>query len=236
MAKKSNNIALLFDHIAPRYNLLNHVMTGGADYYWRWKLLKEVSSMSPPHAVLDAACGTGDLTLLLHKQLPSIRRLVGVDFSERMLEIARRRLQKTPSEGANIDLLQADCTKLPFDEGTYDLVTCAFGVRNFTDKTAALSEFYRVLKPAGRLMLLELSVPTLPIIREGYRFYTKHALPWLGEHFADNKAAYKYLKNSIEKAPQRQDLTQIMEQAGFEQPLYQDLSLGIVTLYCGEKK
>ena len=180
-----------FDKIARDYDRMNHLMALGLDRWWRRRAVRELSTFNFQLSTLDVACGTGDMVVELLKQGCTV---TGVDLSEEMLAIARR---KTAS--ANFQL--GDAEALPFADGEFDAVTCAFGVRNFVHLEKGLEEMLRVLKPGGRMVILELATPDSALIRPFYNLYTRHIIPWLGQHIAGSREAYTYLPNSIERFP-----------------------------------
>ncbi len=175
-----------FDKIARDYDRMNHLMTLGLDRCWRRKAVKDLDGY-----VLDVACGTGDMVVELQKHGCNV---IGVDLSEEMLAIAK---VKAPTATYMI----ADAEHLPFEDATFDAVTCAFGVRNFVHLEQGLNEMLRVLKPGGRMVILELATPDNPLVRPFYNLYTRHIIPWLGSNIAGSREAYTYLPASIERFP-----------------------------------
>lgn len=188
-----------FDKIARTYDRLNHLMTLGLDRLWRRRAVRGLHGN-----VLDVACGTGDMVVELQKHGCNV---TGVDLSEEMMAIAR---QKAPAA----TYMFADAERLPFPDGAFDAVTCAFGVRNFVHLKKGLGEMLRVLKPGGRMVLLELATPDSVIIRPFYDFYAKHTIPLLGKWLAGNRTAYTYLPESIERFPKGEDFMQIIKELG----------------------
>ena len=189
-----------FSTIACTYDRLNRIMTFGLDRCWRKRAVKGLHGN-----VLDVACGTGDMMVELMKQGCSV---TGVDISEEMLDIARLKVKGER-------LMLADVESLPFEDNTFDAVTCAFGVRNFVHLEQGLSEMLRVLKPGGTMVILELATPDSPIIRPFYNFYTKHIIPWLGSRIAGNREAYIYLPESIERFPKGDDFLKVILNSQF---------------------
>ena len=212
-----------FDKIARSYDRLNRVMTFGLDRCWRRRVAQEVVSVQCPGvSVLDVACGTGDMVLELVKRGCTV---TGIDLSEEMLAIAERKSRDTArrvrSRGNGlsrtrhaVSLQKADAEHLPFEDDSFDAVTCAFGVRNFVHLEQGLSEMLRVLKPGGRMMILELATPDSAIIRPFYNLYTKRIIPWLGSRIAGSREAYTYLPQSIERFPKGEAFIRIMEKVG----------------------
>jgi demethylmenaquinone methyltransferase / 2-methoxy-6-polyprenyl-1,4-benzoquinol methylase len=215
----------MFGSIAARYDQANHLLSCGIDFYWRRRAAKIVASWRPDK-IVDLASGTGDLALALQKRLPDAE-IVGVDFLPEMLELAKRK-------GVRQTVL-ADAMNLPFANGSFDCVTVAFGLRNMEDWGAALGEMSRVLKGNGHLLVLEFSLPTMPILRAVYRFYLHRCLPLLGSFLTRKKSAYGYLGDSIEDFPSGNAMCQLMAATGFHDANAQPLSGGIVTIYTAEK-
>jgi demethylmenaquinone methyltransferase/2-methoxy-6-polyprenyl-1,4-benzoquinol methylase len=217
----------LFDRIAPRYDLLNRLLSFGIDRRWRMAAVQELA-LDGQERILDAATGTGDVALAVAAAHPGIE-IIGVDLSANMLRAALPKLD--PARG-RISLLQGSCESLPLASGVCDGAVIAFGIRNVIEREVALTEFYRVLKPGGRLVVLEFSQPTWPLLAGLYRWYSCHMLPRVGSLLSDG-AAYRYLPDSVEVFPPRQTFLTMMESAGFRQVSHRDLTGGIVTLYCG---
>ena len=203
-----------FDTIAHTYDQLNHVMTLGLDCRWRKRAVRGLHGN-----VLDVACGTGDMVVELMRQGCTV---TGVDLSEEMLAIAR---QKTAAA-----VRVANAEALPFADGEFDAVTCAFGVRNFVHLEAGLREMLRVLKPGGKLVILELATPDSPLIKPFYRLYARRVIPWLGSCLADNREAYTYLPESIERFPKGEAFTGILKSLGVEAS-QRKLTFGVCRLY-----
>ena len=227
-----------FDKIATNYDCLNHIMTAGMDRLWRRRAAKEAikeatafcgraTKESQPHSVvasLDVACGTGDMAIELMKRGCSV---AGIDLSEEMLTIARR---KTAS--ANFQLANAEA--LPFDDATFDAVTSAFGIRNFVHLDKGLAEMARVLKSGGRMVILEMSTPDSSLVRPFYNLYTRRIIPWLGSRIAGNREAYTYLPNSIERFPKGEAMLQKLETVGLRAEQHK-FFFGVCRMYVCEK-
>ncbi|MCR4828449.1 MAG: bifunctional demethylmenaquinone methyltransferase/2-methoxy-6-polyprenyl-1,4-benzoquinol methylase UbiE [Bacteroidales bacterium] len=190
-----------FDKIARDYDRMNHLMTLDLDRWWRRRAVRELSTFNFQLSTLDVACGTGDMAVELLKHGC---RVTGVDLSEEMLSIARRK-----NASANFQLGNAEA--LPFADGEFDAVTCAFGVRNFVHLEQGLNDMLRVLKPGGRMVILELATPDNIIIKPFYNLYTKHIIPWLGKLVAGNREAYTYLPQSIERFPKGKDFLKTIQ-------------------------
>ena len=214
----------MFGRIARRYDLANHVLSGGTDFLWRRRAAKIVASWQPKH-VLDLATGSGDLALTLQRRLPEAT-IVAADFSPEMLEVARRK-------GVRETVL-ADALQLPFENGSFDCVTVAFGLRNMADWSAALREMSRVLRTRGHLLVLDFSLP-IGALRPAYRFYLHRCLPLLASLVTGQKAAYDYLGGSIEKFPSGGAMLEIIEKNGFGKASAEPLTGGIAAIYTAEK-
>lgn len=227
---KEIQVEAMFDNIAPAYDLMNRAMTGGLDRLWLRRLLRE-AERSAPTSIADLATGTGDVALALAHRLPRAR-IVGLDLSEGMLAKARA---KARTRGADVEFRQADCLATGLPDSSVDMVTIAYGVRNYADISAGLREMARILRPGGRVLILELSTPTASWCRPLYSFYTKKIIPLLGRMAAGDQRAYTYLPESIAAAPQGRQLTAIMEQCGFSDTTFTPLTLGVCTLYTATK-
>lgn len=215
----------MFGSIAQRYDLANHVLSCGADFYWR-KHAAEIVASWHPHSIVDLATGTGDLALALQRKMPTAE-IVGADFSEEMLAIAKRKGLRR--------VVTVDAMKLPFADGSFDCVTIAFGLRNLPDWSLALNEMKRVIKLRGHLLILEFSLPQLAVLRAGYRFYLHRCLPVVGSFLTKQKSAYNYLGDSIEQFPSGGKMVRLMESVGFSNAAAEPLTAGIVTIYTGDK-
>jgi demethylmenaquinone methyltransferase / 2-methoxy-6-polyprenyl-1,4-benzoquinol methylase len=225
MNSKRAHVREMFGSIAARYDLANHLLSFGADFYWRDRASAIVKAWHP-HTIADLATGTGDLALAMQKKLPHAE-LTGVDFLPEMLELARRKGVRR--------VVLADAMKLPFDDASFDCITIAFGLRNLQNYSAALTEMWRVLKSNGHLMVLEFSLPTSPILRAVYRFYLHRCLPLLGSFLTKKKSAYDYLGDSIEEFPTGSGMCELMLRTGYLFPTFEPLTGGIVTIYTATK-
>ena len=214
----------MFGGIARRYDLANHTLSCGIDFYWRKRAANTVASWRPCK-ILDLATGTGDLALALQKKLPDAE-VTGLDFLAEMLELAQRK-------GVRQTIL-GDAMKLPFPNGSFDCVTIAFGLRNMENWRGALAEMSRVLRRDGHLLVLEFSLPTISIVRTIYRFYLHRCLPMLGSFLTGRKSAYDYLGDSIEEFPSGCAMIDLIEASGFRRATLQPLSFGIVTIYTAQ--
>jgi demethylmenaquinone methyltransferase/2-methoxy-6-polyprenyl-1,4-benzoquinol methylase len=216
----------LFASIAGRYQAVNHVLSGGLDWYWRAVAVRLIRPWKPG-LVLDVATGSGDLAAAIGKNFNGCR-VIGADFCRPMLDVARR--QGLP------ELVEADGLHLPFPDGTFDAVTAAFGLRNMASWEGGLKEMARVLKPGGHLLILDFSLPTLPVIRPLYRFYLHRILPIIAGIATGRTDAYEYLGGSIEKFPSGETMTSLIRHCGFTNTNSKPLSLGTVSIYTGERK
>ena len=226
MTTQAARVREMFGSIAARYDIANHLLSCGIDFSWRERAARIVTGWHP-HSVADLATGTGDLALALQKKLPDAE-IAGVDFLPEMLELAKQKGLRQP--------VLADAMNLPFDDGSFDCVTIAFGLRNLENCTAALGEMSRVIKSNGHLLVLEFSLPTIPILRALYRFYLHRCLPLLGSSLTGEKNAYDYLGDSIEEFPSGDAMCHLMVENGFTSPTFEPLTRGIVTIYTATKR
>ena len=217
-----------FDTIARDYDRMNHLMTLGLDKMWRCRAVRELSTFHFPLSTLDVACGTGDMVVELLKHGCTV---TGVDLSEEMMTIAK---QKAPSA----TYMVADAEHLPFADGSFDAVTCAFGVRNFVHLEQGLSEMLRVLKPGGRMVILELATPDSPLVRPFYNLYTRRIIPWLGQRLAGSREAYTYLPQSIGRFPKGNAFLDIVQNSrvGVLDSSQRKLTLGVCRIYSINKE
>lgn len=225
---KGRQVEQMFDSIAPAYDLMNRAMTLGIDRRWR---AKAVGMLGSPGRILDVATGTGDLALLLARRMPGAK-VVGVDLSEGMIAVGRKKVEEA-GLADRITLQAADCLALPFADGEFDCVTVAYGVRNFADIAAGLREMRRVLRPGGKLCIIELSVPTNPLVRPFYHLYTRTLIPLVGRLVSHDSRAYSYLPQSIAAVPQGAEMCSLMTAAGFSGATFRPLTFGVCTIYLG---
>lgn len=226
--EKARRVRAVFESVADRYDVMNDVMSFGIHRLWkRWAV--ELAGLRPGQRVLDLAGGTGDLTALLARRAGTV---VLADVNPAMLERGRARLLDEGVAG-NVGYAQADAEHLPFGTHTFDCVTIAFGLRNVTDKEAALREMYRVLRPGGRVVILEFSRPTVAAVRPLYDLYSFRVLPLMGRLIAGDSASYRYLAESIRVHPDQETLKAMMERAGLGRCEYFNLSAGIVAVHRG---
>jgi demethylmenaquinone methyltransferase/2-methoxy-6-polyprenyl-1,4-benzoquinol methylase len=219
--------------VAKRYDLANHWLSGGIDFFWRHRLVQH-ARQDQPVDVLDLATGSGDVLFALRQGLGDQARLIGLDFCEPMLEQARAKRQKKALEEGGNQFLAGDCLALPFADESFDLITIAFGLRNLADRAKGLSEMRRVLRPGGRLIVLEFSQPYL-WFRPFYYLYLRGVLPWVARWLTGDRNAYLYLGSSISEFPDRTGLVQEIEQSGFSNVQAKALTFAIVALHEGKK-
>lgn len=230
--EKANLVRGVFDSVASRYDIMNDLMSGGLHRLWKRHTIDQ-AAVRPGHAVLDLAGGTGDLALKFARQVGPEGHVVLADINAAMLEQGRRRLIDAGVAG-NLTIAQVNAESLPFDTGAFDRITIAFGLRNVTDKEAALASMYRVLKPGGKALILEFSQPAAGI-KPAYDVYSFKILPLLGKLVAQDEDSYQYLAESIRMHPDQETLLAMMQDAGFERCRYQNLAGGIVALHIGYK-
>lgn len=224
----------MFEQIAPRYDLLNRLLSCRQDVYWRRMMVSEIK-VPAGGMLLDVACGTGDVAIEIIRQKESSVKVFGIDFSTSMLMLARDKTRDM-HDGSNIHLLSGNALNLPFKEETFDALTIAFGIRNIVDKLSALQVFYRTLTTGGMLLVLELAFPKKGLLPAFYHFYFRKILPLIGALFSKNLMAYRYLPCSVESFPDPYSFAAIMRKAGFQDIRWKKLALGIAVLYVGHKK
>jgi demethylmenaquinone methyltransferase/2-methoxy-6-polyprenyl-1,4-benzoquinol methylase len=230
--EKAQRVGAVFDSVAARYDLMNDVMSLGVHRLWK-RYTVELSGVRRGWQVLDSAGGTGDLAAHFAKLVGSQGRVVVADINAAMLQVGQDRLANQGLVG-NVEFVQADAENLPFVDDQFDLITIAFGLRNVTHKEAALASMFRVLKPSGRLLILEFSKVT-PWLKPLYDFYSFKALPLMGRLIANDADSYRYLAESIRMHPDQETLRDMMVDAGFERCDYHNLSGGIVAVHRGYK-
>lgn len=231
--RKREQVEQMFDSIAPAYDFMNRAMTLGIDRWWRRVAVKRLNNGNV-EKVLDVATGTGDFALQVWRSTGA-KSVVGIDLSEGMLEIARKKAHDAGADDV-MSFIKGDCLELPFSDGSFDAVTVAFGVRNFEDIARGYGEMSRVLRPGGKVCVLELSVPENSILRFFYNIYAMHVIPFFGSLKSGDKSAYRYLPLSIAAVPQGEKMCEIMRANGFENATATKLTFGVCTLYVAEKK
>lgn len=229
---KKQQVAGMFNDIAFRYDFLNRFLSAGIDVRWRRKAIRQLEK-NQPKSLLDVATGTADVAIMASEML-KCESIKGIDISDGMLEIGRKKIQKLGLQNT-IELLNGDCETINFSEHSFDAVTVAFGVRNFANLEKGLSEINRVLKPGGKLVVLEFSKPRNTVVKFMYNLYMKFICPNVGKLFSKNRSAYQYLDESINKFPEGKDFTAILDNLGYRNIYSKPLSLGICSIYCGEK-
>ena len=219
----------MFGSIAKRYDLLNHLLSGNVDKRWRRIVAKRVREKLPSSSsrILDVACGTGDLSLTLFEITGA--GVVGTDFCRPMLAIAAGKTS------GRVRLIEGDALDLPFRDGTFDVVTIAFGLRNLANVESGLAELARVLKPGGWVAVLEFSRPANAMLRPLFNLYFRKLLPWMGGLISGSRSAYTYLPASVQKFPDQSQLSLLMEQSGLDQVGYENLTGGIAALHMGRR-
>jgi demethylmenaquinone methyltransferase/2-methoxy-6-polyprenyl-1,4-benzoquinol methylase len=228
---KQHRVGSVFDSVAGNYDLMNDVMSFGVHRLWK-RFAVEQSGVHRGQIILDLAGGTGDLAERLSRMVGPDGEVVIGDINKSMLNVGRERLLDRGICG-NVQYVQANAENLPFPDSSFDCITIAFGLRNVTDKPKALESMYRVLKPGGRLLVLEFSKPVVPALKQAYDLYSFRILPVMGRLIARDEASYRYLAESIRMHPGQDELKALMEQSGFEDCEYFNLSGGIVALHRG---
>ena len=231
MAKKEG-VRKLFDNIAPDYDKLNHILSLNIDKGWRKKAVRNLVDTDEPLKVLDVACGTADFTIEIAQKVGKGSEVIGVDISEGMMAVGREKIKKA---GVSAELFVADCEDLPYSENTFDRISVGFGVRNFEHLELGLSQMCRVLTPGGKLVILELSVPSNAFIRWCYKLYFLKILPAIGGMISGNRGAYEYLPASVLRFPGPEKFIPMLKSAGFAQVDHTSLTLGICRMYVAKK-
>ncbi len=229
---KKQQVEKMFDNIAGKYDFLNHLLSMGIDKSWRMNLIDLLSGIHPA-SILDVATGTGDLAIQTSKAIPDAK-ITGLDISRGMLEVGERKIAKQNLSG-KIKMIYGDSEEMPFPDNTFDAVSVAFGVRNFGNLLKGLKEMNRVLKQGGKVFILEFSKPKSPLFRFVFNSYFKYVLPVIGKITSKDPKAYKYLFESVQAFPSYEDFLGIMKEAGFKSNNYKIQTLGICSIYIGEK-
>ena len=232
-SEKEKLVRGVFDSVADRYDLMNDLMSGGIHRLWK-RFTIELSAVRPGQTVLDIAGGTGDLTLKFSRLVGAEGRVLLADINASMLAVGRDRLIDSGAVG-NVHVVQCDAQYLPFPDNSVDCITIAFGLRNVTDKDKALRSMERILRPGGRLLVLEFSKPTNPVLERVYDTYSFKLLPFMGRLVANDEDSYRYLAESIRKHPDQDTLLGMMEDAGFVDCQYHNMTGGIVAVHKGIK-
>ncbi len=233
LSERGEKIQQMFSAIAPRYDFMNHLLSFGVDRRWRKKMVR-LLKFSDASRILDVATGTGDVVIEIARFTPSSVKITGVDFCPEMLELGRIKvLQSGYSD--RIDFTVAPCEDIPFSDNTFDSATIAFGIRNVVDRKLGLAEIWRVVRPGGRIVVLEFSTPSSGIFRCIYYFYFRRLLPLIGGIFSRFRA-YQYLPDSVLEFPSRKEFAKLLAEAGFHNIHIHDLTFGIATIFAGEKE
>ena len=230
---KKESIRQMFDQIAPSYDNLNHWLSLDVDKAWRRRSLAHIVD-GTPQQILDVACGTGDSTIAIARAAGTGSEITGVDISEGMMALVSDKARKAGVLD-RISLQVADGEDLPFADGSFHRVSCFFGIRNFEHKELGLKEFYRVLKPGGKVVILELSVPRNRVLRWVYDLYFQHLLPWVGGKVSSFRSAYRYLPASVHAFPAPEAFCQLMRAQGFVHVRHRYFSQGLCRMFIGEK-
>ncbi|HEY3967469.1 MAG TPA: bifunctional demethylmenaquinone methyltransferase/2-methoxy-6-polyprenyl-1,4-benzoquinol methylase UbiE [Planctomycetaceae bacterium] len=237
--KSEERIRRMFGEISPRYDFLNHFLSGGTDWYWRWRTVRAASPQGTA-PILDVCTGTGDLALAYWNKGGGKISVVGADFTGEMLVIAEEKAAKPQAEGraqgVTLGFVQADTQMLPFADDQFQIVSVAFGLRNVTDTARGLREMIRVCQPDGRVVVLEFSLPGNRLLRALYTWYFRNILPRIGQLLSRNsQQAYNYLPDSVSAFPYGERLAALMKECGLRTVQFKPLTFGIATLYIGEK-
>ncbi|NOZ45830.1 MAG: bifunctional demethylmenaquinone methyltransferase/2-methoxy-6-polyprenyl-1,4-benzoquinol methylase UbiE [Chlorobi bacterium] len=229
-SSKKEQVALMFNNIAKRYDFLNHFLSLGIDKIWRRKTINQLEGLKP-ELILDVATGTADLAIEALKLQP--KKITGIDISTAMLEIGKKKIEQKNYD--SIELIEGDSENLQFENKSFNAVTVAFGVRNFENRPKGLSEMYRILKPGGKAVILEFSKPTQFPVKQIYNLYFNFILPAWGKFFSKDNSAYSYLPESVNNFPNGQAFLDELEKAGFINTKSISLTFGIACIYSGEK-
>ncbi|MBR5834836.1 MAG: bifunctional demethylmenaquinone methyltransferase/2-methoxy-6-polyprenyl-1,4-benzoquinol methylase UbiE [Bacteroidales bacterium] len=230
---KKEGVRRLFNNIASDYDRLNHILSLNIDKGWRRKAVREIADQEMPVKVLDIACGTGDFTIEIARKLPAGSQVMGVDISEGMMQIGKEKIRKA---GVDAEMSIADCEALPYEPNTFDRITVGFGVRNFERLELCLEEMYRVLKSDGKLVILELSLPSNALIRSFYLLYFQKIMPAIGGYISGDRGAYEYLHTSVLRFPAPEKFIAMLKAAGFAEVEHRSLTFGICRMYVCQKR
>jgi demethylmenaquinone methyltransferase/2-methoxy-6-polyprenyl-1,4-benzoquinol methylase len=233
-SKEPERIQAMFDAIARRYDTLNHLLSAGLDRRWRTRAVAALA-LTGRERVLDLCTGTGDLALgMVRPGRPGARAVVGMDFAAEMLRVAQRKIQRSGA-GGRVTLVRGDATSLPCPDGAFDAATIAYGIRNVVDTLAACRELHRVIRPGGRLVILEFGQPRIPGVKTAYRWYFQYLLPRVGRAISKHGEAYSYLPASVNAFPAGAAFSALLHQAGFVSVQHVSMTLGISYMYVAEK-
>ncbi len=233
VSKSPQRIAGMFDAIAGHYDFLNHLLSAGIDRRWRRAAIRSLA-LEGRERVLDLCAGTGDLAMSARRAVPPPARVIGIDFAAEMLRVGQEKLRRGDLTGA-VTLVRGDATRIPLTDRSVDAVTIGFGIRNVEDAAAACAEMHRVLKPGGRVAILEFAIPTAPGVRMAYLWYFNRVLPFIGRIVSRHNAAYGYLPASVSAFASPDEFVTILRHAGFTAVAASPLTLGIVFLYTARR-
>ncbi|MBA5629420.1 bifunctional demethylmenaquinone methyltransferase/2-methoxy-6-polyprenyl-1,4-benzoquinol methylase UbiE [Moheibacter lacus] len=224
---KKQQVEQMFDNISGKYDLLNRILSMGIDVSWRKKVVKSVKKENPK-TILDIATGTGDLAIAMAKATDA--KITGFDLSAGMLEVGRKKVKEQNLEN-RIEMIQGDAEKMPFADNSFDVITVAFGVRNFENLKKGLDDIYRVLKPGGKFIILEFSQPEAVPMKQLYTFYSRYVLPKIGKKISKDQSAYTYLPDSVKAFPYGDEMKKILKNSNFVEPYDKKLTFGIASIY-----
>lgn len=228
---KKEQVEQMFDNISEKYDLLNRILSMGIDVSWRKKVVKSVQKENPS-TILDIATGTGDLAIAMARATPA--KITGFDLSAGMLEVGKKKVAEE-NLGDRIEMIQGDAENMPFADDSFDVITVAFGVRNFENLEKGLNEIYRVLKPSGKFIILEFSQPQSFPMKQLYAFYSKAILPKIGKKISKDQSAYTYLPDSVKAFPYGEEMKKILKKSKFVEPYDKKLTFGIASIYESKK-
>ena len=233
--KSSDRVKEMFGQIAPQYDRMNHLLSLNIDHFWRWWTARKLKPEADGPPILDLCSGTGDLAIAFYKRTAGKTPIMAADFCAEMLSLGRQKVEKLGA-AEQVTFLEADTEALPFDDDLFQIVSVAFGIRNVSDTQQGLREMLRVCQPGGKIAVLEFSSPRWQPFKGMYLFYFKHILPRIGQWFARNdKSAYHYLPQSVAEFPSGKEFAAMMEEVGIKNVRFHALTLGVATLYIGQK-
>jgi len=228
---KKQQVEQMFDNISGKYDLLNRILSMGIDVSWRKKVVKSVKKENPA-TILDIATGTGDLAIAMAKSTDA--KITGFDLSAGMLEVGRKKVEEQNLQN-RIEMIQGDAENMPFEDNSFDVITVAFGVRNFENLEKGLNDIYRVLKPGGKFIILEFSQPESFPMKQLYSFYSRTVLPRIGKKISKDQSAYTYLPDSVQAFPYGEEMKKILKKSKFVEPYDKKLTFGIASIYESKK-
>lgn len=229
---KKRQVSRMFDRIAPYYDFLNHFLSLGIDIRWRKKAIKELAPLAPKR-ILDVATGTGDVAIEMARQLRP-EHIIGLDISKEMLEVGKKKILKRKLEDT-IEMVHGDSENLPYDDNSFDAISVAFGVRNFEHLSVGLAEMFRVLKPGGKLVVLEFSKPRIFPVKQLFNLYFKYILPKIGKMTSKDDSAYSYLYRSVQAFPDGKAFETKLNEVGYKATTWEALTFGICSIYTATK-